>query len=60
MIINRALRIGSNVVGGTTNSILFLNGSSEIAQNNSDFNWDDVNNKQTIVILVFVGKVTLG
>jgi hypothetical protein len=37
------MAIGGAVTGGTANSILFVDGSGDLAQNNSAFYWDDSN-----------------
>ncbi len=36
--------IGNTVSGGTTGSILFVNSSGNLDQNNSQFNWNNTNN----------------
>lgn len=42
------LAIGGAVTSGTAASILFLNGSSQLAQNATNFNWDDANKRLNI------------
>jgi hypothetical protein len=37
------MSIGGAVTGGTPNSVLFIDGSSNLAQDNANFWWDDVN-----------------
>lgn len=36
--------IGSPIIGGTAGSVLFVDSSGNLAQDNSNFNWDDSNN----------------
>lgn len=38
---NGGITIGNPVSGGTSKSVLFVDGSGNLAQNNSDFQWDD-------------------
>ena len=37
------MSIGGAVTGGTSGSVLFIDGSSNLAQDNANFFWDDVN-----------------
>jgi len=43
-----AMAIGSVVTGGTSGSILFVDSSGDLAQNNANFFWDNVNNRLSI------------
>lgn len=45
MPVHRALRVGSYLVSSTSGSVLFVDSSSQIAQNNSAFFWDSTNNR---------------
>ncbi|RTL04139.1 hypothetical protein EKK58_11160, partial [Candidatus Dependentiae bacterium] len=40
-----AIAIGSTITSGTPGSILFVNSSGELAQDNSNLFWDDTNNR---------------
>ena len=40
-----AVAIGGNVTGGTTGSVLFVGSGGVLAQDNSNFFWDDTNNQ---------------
>ncbi len=40
-----AASIGETIAGGTTGSVLFIGPSSTLAQDNSNFFWDDTNNR---------------
>ncbi|MFA5888745.1 MAG: hypothetical protein WC857_00725, partial [Candidatus Paceibacterota bacterium] len=37
--------VGEEVTGGTTGSVLFVDSSNNLAQDNSNFFWDDTNNR---------------
>lgn len=43
-----SMSIGGAVTSGTSGSVLFVDGSGNLAQNNTNFNWDNVNNKLTL------------
>lgn len=40
-----SVSIGSSVTSGTAGSVLFLNGSTQLAQDNTNFVWDYTNNR---------------
>lgn len=40
--------IGDSVVGGTSGSVLFVDSSGNLAQDNTNFRWDDTNDNLTI------------
>lgn len=56
--------IGGTITGGTTGSVLFINPTNTLAQDNANFFWDDTNNRLGIgtstpsAILHSVGSVT--
>ncbi len=43
--INGAIGIGNTVSSGTSGSILYVNGSGQLAQENANLFWDDTNNR---------------
>lgn len=43
--INRPLRIGSRIIGGTPGSLLFIDLNNKIAEDNANLFWDDTNNR---------------
>lgn len=45
MDINRALRIGNRINNSTSGSILFVDSTNKIAEDNSNLFWDNTNNR---------------
>jgi hypothetical protein len=62
------LAIGNPVTGGTSGSVLFVNGSGDLAQDNANLYWNDsshalglgTNNPQDTIDLAGTGNISLG
>ena len=52
--------IGDTVTSGTTGSILFLGASNVLAQDNTNFFWDDTNNRLGILTAAPSNAISLG
>ncbi len=53
--------VGVPVVGGTVGSVLFVDGSGDLGEDNTNFFWDDTNNRLTVAsVLANGGTLTLG
>lgn len=57
---NATLSIGSGITSASSGSILFTGGSNQLAQDNSNFFWDDFNNRLGIGTISPVGALSVG